>query len=248
MKARNSVIWLLFLLFSTADSYFGYGLIRCQFNATRDIIYLEQIFFNKVFLGEFNSTVGKYVGYTDKARKIAEELNKSESFLKQAEKNKKLCEDNRQLVYDVLLTPVEPSVIVKSVESTGATHPGMLVCSAYDFYPKKIKLTWLRNGHEVTSEVTTTEELSNGNWLYQIHSQLEVKPSFGEKIVCKVEHASLEKPKFYEYDSISPSHWNKIAVGTAGMVLGLVFVVAGVIFYCKCNNGHQRVPTSPVIQ
>ena len=94
---------------------------------------------------------------------------------------------------------VEPSVRLRSVKAVDGRHPGMLVCSLYNFYPKQITVTWLRNGEEVTSDVTSTDELSNGNWLYQVHSYLEFTPRAGEKITCMVEHASLRKPKLYDW-------------------------------------------------
>ncbi len=68
------------------------------------------------------------------------------------------------------------------------------MCSAYDFYPKKIKVSWLKDGKEVTSDVTSTMELADGDWFYQIHSHLEYTPKSGEKISCVVEHASSTKP------------------------------------------------------
>uniref|UniRef100_A0A3P8RSI3 Immunoglobulin C1-set domain-containing protein n=1 Tax=Amphiprion percula TaxID=161767 RepID=A0A3P8RSI3_AMPPE len=52
---------------------------------------------------------------------------------------------------------------------------------------------------KTTSDVTSTEELSNGNWLCQIHSYLEFTPKPGEKISCRVEHASLMEPKLYDW-------------------------------------------------
>lgn len=105
---------------------------------------------------------------------------------------------------------VEPSVRLRSVEAAGSKHPGMLVCSAYDFYPKQIRVTWLRDGKEVTSDVTSTEELPNGNWLYQIHSHLEFTPTPGEKITCMVEHASLMQPKLYD--------WGKRVMGLTRLI------------------------------
>lgn len=75
----------------------------------------------------------------------------------------------------------------------------MLVCSVHYFFPKPIRVTWLRNGKEVTSDVTSTEKLSNGDWHYQIHSYLEFTPVPGEKITCMVEHAHLMKPKLCEW-------------------------------------------------
>ena len=75
----------------------------------------------------------------------------------------------------------------------------MLVCSAYDFYPKQIKVTWLKDGKHWTSDVTSTEELSNLDWTYQLHTYLEYVPKPGERITCMVEHASLARPKLYDW-------------------------------------------------
>uniref|UniRef100_A0A3Q3FK52 HLA class II histocompatibility antigen, DQ beta 2 chain-like n=1 Tax=Labrus bergylta TaxID=56723 RepID=A0A3Q3FK52_9LABR len=160
------------------------ALLNCVFTSTNDVVYLGQLFINKVLWGEYNSTVGKYVGFTEKGRQIAEEVNKNPSFLKQEKKNlEKSC-------YYFLFM---------SFDATDSKHPRMLVCSVYNFYPKQINVRWLRNGKEVTSDVTSTEELPNGNWLYQMHSYLEMTPRAGEKIACMVEHASFQKPKLYEW-------------------------------------------------
>lgn len=97
------------------------------------------------------------------------------------------------------LPTVEPSVRVTPVVKQGSTHQAMLACSAYNFYPKQIRLTWLRNGEKVINYVTSTEELPDGNWLYQIHSYLEYTPSPREEITCMVEHASLKEPKLYNW-------------------------------------------------
>lgn len=94
---------------------------------------------------------------------------------------------------------VKPYVRLRSAEAGSSRHPAMLVCSAYGFYPKQIHLTWLRNGKKVTKDVTSTEELPNGNWLYQIHSHLEYTPRHGEKITCVVEHASLMDPEVHDW-------------------------------------------------
>lgn len=71
----------------------------------------------------------------------------------------------------------------------GCHHPAMLVCSVYDFYPKQIKVSWLRNGQETTSDITSTEEFANGDWLYQVHSHLEYMPRWvqvkpGTRTLC----------------------------------------------------------------
>uniref|UniRef100_A0A3B4BC23 MHC class II beta chain N-terminal domain-containing protein n=1 Tax=Periophthalmus magnuspinnatus TaxID=409849 RepID=A0A3B4BC23_9GOBI len=61
------------------------------------------------------------------------------------------------------------------------------------------------NEEEVTSGVTFTDEMSNGNWLYQKHSYLEYTPTAADHISCMVEHASLRTPKLYPWGMMSPS-------------------------------------------
>ncbi|XP_047453693.1 DLA class II histocompatibility antigen, DR-1 beta chain-like isoform X2 [Mugil cephalus] len=144
-------------------------------------------------------------------------------------------------------TGVEPYIDLRSVKATGGKYPGMLICSAYNFYPKQIRVTWLRNGKKDTSDVSSTDELPNGNWLYQIHSYLEYTPTPGERISCMVEHASLMEPKVTNWDPLPDSVVNKISVGAAGLLLGLVFSVGGLIYYKKKSAGRTPVPTTDVL-
>uniref|UniRef100_A0A669EMM4 DLA class II histocompatibility antigen, DR-1 beta chain n=1 Tax=Oreochromis niloticus TaxID=8128 RepID=A0A669EMM4_ORENI len=195
----------VFLLFSRADAYFGYGVVRCLFTSKDDVVYLAQVYLNKMLLGQYNSSLGKYVGYTEKTKEIADNLNKNKGFLEHEKKNKEKCRTNIPLVLDILSRPVKPSVRLRLVESADSKHPGLFMCSAYNFYPKQIKLTWLRDGKEATSNVTSTDELPNGNWLYQIHSYIEISSKPGEKISCVVEHASLTEPKVID--------WGKRVIG-----------------------------------
>ncbi|XP_012695674.3 HLA class II histocompatibility antigen, DP beta 1 chain-like [Clupea harengus] len=114
----------------------------------------------------------------------------------------------------------------------------MLMCSAYNFYPRMIRVTWYRDGQKVTSDVSATEELADGDWYYQIHSHLEFTPKAGEKISCVVEHTSLKEPREFVWDSSMPkAERNKIAIGAAGLLLGLVVCAAGLLYYRKTSRG-----------
>uniref|UniRef100_A0A8C7L1I6 Ig-like domain-containing protein n=1 Tax=Oncorhynchus kisutch TaxID=8019 RepID=A0A8C7L1I6_ONCKI len=140
---------------------------------------------------------------------------------------------NSVLLYYFPLS-VEPSVHL-SMTPHGDRHPSMLTCSAYKFYPKQIRVTWLRNGQEVPSNMTSSEELANGDWHYQIHSYLEYTPTPGEKISCMVEHTSFTEPKILHWDmSLPESERSKIAIG-----------IAGLLYYNRRKTtGMELVPTS----
>ncbi|XP_034750263.1 class II histocompatibility antigen, M beta 1 chain-like [Etheostoma cragini] len=115
----------------------------------------------------------------------------------------------------------------------------MLVCSAYNFYPKQIRLTWLRNGQEVTLSVSFSEVMPDGDLYYQIHSYLESTPTQGEKITCMVEHFTLSEPMLQVWDpSLPASEWIKIAVGLFGLKLGFVMLSSGFIYYKKNSKAN----------
>ncbi|XP_023118358.2 H-2 class II histocompatibility antigen, E-S beta chain-like [Amphiprion ocellaris] len=230
--------------FSRANAFFGYVVLQCLYTPTEDVVYMEKLYINKLLMAQYNSTLGNYTGYTEKMKEIADEVNKIKKFKEQAKKNWNKCKSNIPLVFDELTKPVEPTVKLRLVETADSRHPSMLVCSAYGFYPKLIRVSWLRDGKETTTDVTSTDELSNGNWLYQIHSYLEFTPKPGEKISCRVEHTSSMEPKLYDWEPILEAERNKFAVGTAGLLLGLLFLVAGLIFYKKNSAGRMLVPTS----
>ncbi|XP_026173643.1 class II histocompatibility antigen, B-L beta chain-like [Mastacembelus armatus] len=243
--AHIFTVLLLFVVFSTAGGLYGHVLARCQFSSLdgHDAVYLEQLYFNKVLLGQYNSTAGKIIGYTKNGKKIADELNKNKDILHHMTWKTERCKNDIPLVSNALLNPVEPYIRLRSVKAPSSKHPGILICSVYNFYPKQIKLTWLRDGKKVTSDVTSTDELPNGNWLYQLHSNLEYTPRPGERITCMVEHTSLLQPKLHDWEPPSDPGTDKIAVGAAGLLLGLVFSVAGLIYYKK-KSVHLSVPTT----
>ncbi|KAA0713704.1 120.7 kDa protein in NOF-FB transposable element [Triplophysa tibetana] len=101
---------------------------------------------------------------------------------------------------------VKPEVTIRSVRQASGTQPAWLICSAYDFYPKFIKMTRMRDDEVMNSDVTLTEEMADGDWYYQIHSNLEYFLKPGEKITCVVEHASSNKPMIYHWGKNIESH------------------------------------------
>ncbi|XP_073332263.1 H-2 class II histocompatibility antigen, E-S beta chain-like [Pagrus major] len=240
---------LLFISLCSADGFLNFVTLGCDFNSSElnDIEYIESYYFNKVEVVRFSSSVGKFVGYTEFGLMNAERLNKDKSRLavKRAQKET-YCKNNVGLDYSTILTQsAKPYVRLQSVTPSAGKHQSMLVCSVFDFFPKLIKVSWFRDGQEVTSDVTSTDELADGDWFYQIHSHLEYTPRSGEKISCVVEHASLKEPLVTDWDPSMPeSERNKIAIGASGLILGLILSLAGFIYYKTKARGRILVPSN----
>ncbi|KAM9701175.1 H-2 class II histocompatibility antigen, E-S beta chain-like [Menidia menidia] len=249
MASSLLCLGLLCLGLHAADGFEFYSLARCEFNSTelKDIEFIKSFYYNKLEFTRFTSSLGKFVGYTEFGVKNAEYWNNLPGYLPQMRAEKeRYCQHNIGIDYDnVLDKSVEPSVRLYSTTPPAGRHPSMLVCRVYDFYPKNIRVSWLRDGREQTSDVTSTEEMEDGDWYYQLHSHLEYTPRSGEKISCKVEHASLKEPLITDWDpSLPDSDRNKVAIGASGLILGLVLSLAGFIYYKRKARGRILVPSS----
>ncbi|XP_064206680.1 HLA class II histocompatibility antigen, DQ beta 1 chain-like isoform X1 [Anguilla rostrata] len=251
MATLNSLCILHLLLFTLllgTDGYLYHLHRECRFSSRdlQDLEFIDRYIFNKLEYARYNSTLNKFIGYTEFGVKNADRWNRDGGAERQHANLDGVCRPNAKLRFDAILDySVEPTIKVKSAIHGSHKHTSMLVCSAYDFYPRGIKMTWLRDGVEVTSDVTTTEELANGNWYYQIHSHLEYTPKSGEKISCKVEHASLPKGKEVKWDpTMSEVKRNKVIIGASGLVLGLIITIAGVVYYKKKSTGRILVPSN----
>nr|XP_033465134.1 uncharacterized protein LOC117245763 [Epinephelus lanceolatus] len=135
---------LLFISLYTADGFLEYSLNRCVFNSTdpKDIEYMQSYYFNKVEDVRFSSSLGKFVGYTEPGLKNAEAWNNDPSLLAQMRGEKeRYCVNHVEAFYPHALTKsAEPYVVLSSTTPSGGKHSAMLVCSVFDFYPKKIKV------------------------------------------------------------------------------------------------------------
>ncbi|KAL2096348.1 hypothetical protein ACEWY4_008496 [Coilia grayii] len=233
---------LIICVIGTADAYTMYQTRLCHSSHMdlSDMVFADSIYFNRVKLCMFNSTVGKYVGYNEIGQRFAESLNNDKSDMEyERDIVNSFCRAGAYLykIYGLNLTS-EPVVSLILAKPPSGGHPAMLVCTAYDFYPRMIRVTWYRDGNKVTSDVSSTEELADGDGFYQIHSHLEFFPTPGEKLSCVVEHQSLKEPREVVWDASMPVvERNKVAVGAAVLVLGLAVCVAGVLYHRKTTHG-----------
>ncbi|XP_062383711.1 rano class II histocompatibility antigen, A beta chain-like [Sardina pilchardus] len=239
---------LLVYLLLGVDGYCQYRWRRCYSKSIdlTDMVYVESYFYNKMEFLVFNSTVGWYVGYSGLGMRLANQKNQDKFLLPfQRGAVDRLCKQVNAQVYKSYGSQikVEPKVKLSLDRPSSDHHPGMLVCSAYNFYPKMIHVNWYRDGRKVTNHVSATEELGDGDWFYQIHSHLEFTPKPGEKITCVVEHASFKEPREFVWEpSMDEAERNKMAIGAAGLVLGLVVCAAGLLYYRKSSQGWMMAP------
>uniref|UniRef100_A0A8C2FC84 Ig-like domain-containing protein n=1 Tax=Cyprinus carpio TaxID=7962 RepID=A0A8C2FC84_CYPCA len=208
--------------------HYGYVQMLCHASISQNFEFTFSVNYNKFEYLRYNSTEKKVVGYTEFGEKWAEDYNMI--LLAKGDLPVQQC---RQLRICYL-----QYVKIKSLSGCSVNQKAMLVCSAYDFYPKPIKLTWMRDDKEVTTDVTSTEELADGDWYYQIHSHLEYFPKPGEKISCVVEHASSHKPMIYHWDpSLPESERSKIILGAVGLLMGVFIAGGGLIYYKRKHTG-----------
>ncbi|KAA0713776.1 SLA class II histocompatibility antigen, DQ haplotype C beta chain [Triplophysa tibetana] len=241
------LIILLSAFTGAANGYYHSTLNECIYSSSdhSDMVYIQGYYYNKFMDIQFNSTLGEFVGFTEYGVRTAESWNKDTAYMQQVrEEVNRVCKYNAELLDSAVRDKTEkPNIKVSSVKESDGKHPAVLMCSAYRFYPQKIKVTWLKNNVPETTDVTSTEEMPNGDWYYQIHSHLEYTPKSGEKISCMVEHASSTQPMIVDWNpAIKESERNKIAIGASALVLGIIIAAAGLIYYKKKSAGRILVP------
>ncbi|XP_027976217.1 DLA class II histocompatibility antigen, DR-1 beta chain-like [Eumetopias jubatus] len=134
---------------------------------------------------------------------------------------------------------VEPTVTVYPTKTQPLQHHNLLVCSVNGFYPGHIEVRWFRNGQEEEAGVVSTGLIRNGDWTFQTLVMLETVPQSGEVYTCQVEHPSLMSPVTVEWRAQSESAQSKMLSGIGGFVLGLLFLVVGLVIYFRNQKGHS---------
>uniref|UniRef100_A0A8C1WXK7 Si:busm1-228j01.4 n=1 Tax=Cyprinus carpio TaxID=7962 RepID=A0A8C1WXK7_CYPCA len=143
MKYNHVVHLAMFLsaFFEKAHGYFGYVQTQCRVpGSIEKTEFIFSVTYNKIEYIRYNSTEDKAVGYTEFGEKWAEDYNKNKILLAQAEFGLDKCKGIAKFIVPNAGLTVKPEVIIRSAREAKGNEKAVLVCSAYDFYPKPIKL------------------------------------------------------------------------------------------------------------
>ncbi|CAB1438951.1 unnamed protein product [Pleuronectes platessa] len=123
-----------------------------------------------------DSRVGKYVGFGEFGMKNAKHYNTQDwkmSLMKSSSGN------SVQIQREAVQTEHAGQNRVHHTEPADYGVRTILHCSVLGFYPQKVQVSWLRDGVEVSSDVSSTDVLANEDWSFQVHSYLELTPRRG---------------------------------------------------------------------
>lgn len=115
------------------DALFGHAVVRCHFTSPdgHDAVYLEQYYFNKVLLYQYNSTLGKMIGYTAKAKQNADVFNKNPSFVNVEKLRTEHCKRDVRLFYNHFLNPGDHHRTHTHTQSLWKVFRCVTFCSLY---------------------------------------------------------------------------------------------------------------------
>ncbi|XP_054869596.1 rano class II histocompatibility antigen, A beta chain-like isoform X2 [Amphiprion ocellaris] len=199
-----------------------------------DTVYFVKNIFNQKLNNIYDSRLGKYIGFGELGMKNAAHYN-NQSWKMQARKVEvdTLRRYNVRLFRKSILDrKVPPNVKVHQTKPADYGERSMLVCSVWGFYPQEVRVSWLRDGEEVTTDVFSSDVLANGDWSFQFHTYLELTLKRGERVTCRVDHSSLQESLEVEWDTfaLDVKHAT-IAVGIVFFFAGLAVAAVGALYY-----------------
>ncbi|XP_078108343.1 HLA class II histocompatibility antigen, DR beta 4 chain-like isoform X2 [Sander vitreus] len=199
-----------------------------------DMVFFVKNLFNQKINTLYDSRVGKYVGFGEYGMTNAAHYNSQKWKMDERKVEvETLCRYNARFFRrSTLDRKVAPVVKVHETKPADYGKRSMLECSVIGFFPQEVKLSWLRDGVEVTTDVSSTDVLANGDWSFQLHSYLEFTPRRGERVSCRVEHSSLRESLEVDWDTFSlNAKYLKMAVGIIFFFIGFTAATGGAAYY-----------------
>ncbi|XP_040899658.1 rano class II histocompatibility antigen, A beta chain-like [Toxotes jaculatrix] len=219
------------LLWTSPTSGYVYQMIYdCEYSDNiTDVVFFVKNIFNQKLNTMYDSRVGKYVGFGEYGMKNADHFNKQAwKMVLRKVQVETLCRYNARLFRrSTLERKVPPTVRVQQTKPADYGERSMLKCSVLGFFPHEVRVSWLRDGVEVTTDVSSSDVLADEDWSYQLYSYLELTLKRGERVSCRVDHSSLRESLEVDWDTsaLDAKHM-KMSVGIIFFSVGITVAVA----------------------
>uniref|UniRef100_A0A674JSC4 HLA class II histocompatibility antigen, DR alpha chain-like n=1 Tax=Terrapene triunguis TaxID=2587831 RepID=A0A674JSC4_9SAUR len=145
---------------------------------------------------------------------------------------------------------VPPEVTVFPEDSVELGEPNVLICFMDKFSPPVLRLTWLKNGQEVTEGISETDFYPHQDNSFRKFSYLPFLPSPGNFYDCRVEHWGLPEPftKHWEVQVPTPVlETTETLVCALGLAVGIIGIIVGTILIIKgMKMNAARNPRGPL--
>uniref|UniRef100_A0A8C1ZEM1 Si:busm1-228j01.4 n=1 Tax=Cyprinus carpio TaxID=7962 RepID=A0A8C1ZEM1_CYPCA len=219
-KQNNPLKFFQSSISFSAHGYFGYVQTQCRVpGSIEKTEFIFSVTYNKIEYIRYNSTEDKAVGYTEFGEKWAEDYNKNKILLAQAEFGLDKCKGIAKFITHF----VKPEVIIRSAREAKGNEKAVLVCSAYDFYPKPIKLC-------VVEHASSHKPM--------IYDWGEIRYYEFKVLIILLLHWTHLRIFFHCTDSSpSESERSKIILGAVGLLMGVFMAAGGLIYYKRKHTG-----------
>uniref|UniRef100_A0A8C1WYI3 Si:busm1-228j01.4 n=1 Tax=Cyprinus carpio TaxID=7962 RepID=A0A8C1WYI3_CYPCA len=217
------LLFMIFFFYRT-HGYFGYVQTQCRVpGSIEKTEFIFSVTYNKIEYIRYNSTEDKAVGYTEFGEKWAEDYNKNKILLAQAEFGLDKCKGIAKFIVPNAGLTVKPEVIIRSAREAKGNEKAVLVCSAYDFYPKPIKLC-------VVEHASSHKPM--------IYDWGEIRYYEFKVLIILLLHWTHLRIFFHCTDSSpSESERSKIILGAVGLLMGVFMAAGGLIYYKRKHTG-----------
>ncbi|XP_018087160.2 major histocompatibility complex class I-related gene protein [Xenopus laevis] len=204
----------------------------CELNEDGTIGGYEEIAFNGREVMALDKENEVYVPVTQEALTMTQQWNQ---YYNHAKMHKIYlendCIQHMKLYLPLISTDMERKVSPKvKVSSSESDRGRKLHCWVYGFYPRDVKVKWIKNETDEIYSEESAEILPNPDGTYQIRVSVEVTPEEGATYSCHVVHSSLENTLVVPFESKDLST-NYITIVIAA-ALCLLLVLLG-LYVCR---------------
>ncbi|XP_028254765.1 mamu class II histocompatibility antigen, DR alpha chain-like isoform X1 [Parambassis ranga] len=165
-----------------------------------------------------------------------------EGTYQQAEVDLHNCQSNVRIVGRAMKDfpleqdpPSTPMIYTRGNMDLGVRNT--LICHVSGFYPAPVKVSWTKNGDNVTEKSSINVPFPNKDGYFTQISRLQFVPEQGDIYSCTVDHLALTEPltRIWDVEKTPPGVGPAVFCGL-GLTVGLLGVAAGTFFLIKGNE------------